>query len=165
MKVLLVWFVACISAPLASSQRSSAPEERLPAVHIIIELPDDSRRAFDLRSDEIARVATDAAVAEGWDLDPGSNYFVRVCVEPLAQRQEDLYAFRISVEGGSIPRVDSTGTAFHLTSVHVVDVPFRDRPMLLAETDEMVRSIAYKLLHRIHREDYRLVRQPKRSIK
>lgn len=142
-------FVVGLMQPVASSQTGQQKGPRKPAVNVIVEFPDDAGRAFDLASDEFSRVAGDAVVAEGWDLDPSSKYFVRVSIDPVTQREEDLYAFRIKVEGGPLAPRARTRAAYNLTSVHVVDVPLRDHEKLLAETDEMVRTIAYKLLHRI----------------
>jgi len=114
-------------------------------VNIIVQIPAAADRAYGLSSDRFVETAKLAARAEGWEIDPNSKYFVRVGLEPVAQRQEDLYAFRINVEGGPIEPGRAHNRASTITASRIVDVPLRDHSKLHVAIDELVRGIAFKL--------------------
>ena len=148
-KITFLLLLAIPSAvlPLFSSSLGAASivSGRGEGVNIIVQVPAAADRAYKLSSDHLGEAAKQAARAEGWEIDPNSKYFVRVGIEPVTQRQEDLYAFRINVEGGPIEPAPGRARASAITASRIVDVPLRDHSKLREAIDELVRGVAYKL--------------------
>ncbi|OLD79818.1 MAG: hypothetical protein AUI33_02320 [Ignavibacteria bacterium 13_1_40CM_2_61_4] len=154
LSALLPLFTGALSVASIVPNAALASGGRSEGVNIIVQIPAAADRAYNLSSDHLGEAAKQAARAEGWEIDPNSKYFVRVGVEPVSQRDVDLYAFRINVEGGPIEPARGRARVSAVTAARVVDVPLRDHSKLREAIDELVRGIAYKLRARTQPRDH-----------
>ncbi|MBI1807016.1 MAG: hypothetical protein HYR76_08210 [Ignavibacteria bacterium] len=62
---------------------------------------DDFTRAWGFQTDQLDDAAQLGVKSAGWNISQSSNFVVVVSLSAIAQREEDLYAFKIEVHGGS----------------------------------------------------------------
>ena len=152
-RFLVALVVIIMLTPIICGQgsRSNASSER--NVCLVVNPLDGYAHAMGLREEHLRDAATRAIERKGWKLDRACAVKISVTLTLLAQTEEDLFPFRITVHGGSSSPVDSAVQSGKIISVvpgrMTVSVPWRDHGRLLSAVGGLTDSVLTRLQEKI----------------
>src|SRR5258708_1744119 len=97
----LVIVALLLITPLICAQSSGIKMSLSQGIRMVVNPLDELSRALGIRDEEIARALRDGIEANRWRVSESSDLVISVSIHSLPQREEDLYAYRVEVHGGT----------------------------------------------------------------